>query len=111
MRNRGFTLVEVIVVSVIVALLAATATLLYSGYVEQARKDTVVGLAKVAASSANAFWRRTGSAPTAVSQLNVFISDPSRFRVSVEGAEVTASLLNGEEVKFDTSFNYQELQE
>lgn len=86
MKNKGFTLVEVIVVAVIVALLAATATLLYGGYIKETRKNTVIELAEVAASAGNAYWRRTGKdLPTGdlVSVLNLFISDQKRFTVTL----------------------------
>ncbi len=49
-KTRGFTLVEVIVVSVIVAVLALAAVLLYRGYANDARKNVVENLA---ASTAN----------------------------------------------------------
>lgn len=91
MKNRGFTLVEVIVVAVIVAVIAATATLLYSGYIEQAKKDTVDEMAKVAASSGNAFYRRTSEIPT-VSDLNIFMADVNRFEIVINEDELTITV-------------------
>jgi prepilin-type N-terminal cleavage/methylation domain-containing protein len=63
MKNqKGFTLVEAIVVAVIVAVLAVTAVMLYQGYITEARQNTVNNLAETAAASANAYFRRTGTA-------------------------------------------------
>ena len=49
-KNKGFTLVEVIVVAVIVAVLALVAIQLYQGYVKESRKNTAENLAASAAS-------------------------------------------------------------
>jgi prepilin-type N-terminal cleavage/methylation domain-containing protein len=49
--NKGFTLVEVIVVAVIVLVLAAVAIPLYSGYVKDSRRAAADNLAGAIASS------------------------------------------------------------
>lgn len=49
LNNKGFTLVEVIVVAVIVAVLALVAIQLYTGYVREARINTAENLAAAAA--------------------------------------------------------------
>jgi len=62
-KNKGFTLVEVIVVAVIVAILAAVAIPLYTGYVNDSR----VSLANSTAGSVASFLaaeRNTGGTPT-----------------------------------------------
>ncbi|MBN1758175.1 MAG: prepilin-type N-terminal cleavage/methylation domain-containing protein [Chitinispirillaceae bacterium] len=48
-NNKGFTLVEVIVVAVIVAVLALVAIQLYQGYVRESRTNTAENLAASAA--------------------------------------------------------------
>ena len=48
-NNRGFTLVEVIVVAVIVAVLALVGIQLYQGYVTESRRNTAENLAASAA--------------------------------------------------------------
>jgi len=48
-NNKGFTLVEVIVVAVIVAVLALVAIQLYQGYVKESRRNTAENLAASAA--------------------------------------------------------------
>lgn len=51
--GRGFTLVEVIVVAVIVAVLALVSILLYMGYVRDARLQVIENVASSAASYLN----------------------------------------------------------
>jgi prepilin-type N-terminal cleavage/methylation domain-containing protein len=48
-KNKGFTLVEVIVVAVIVAVLALVAIQLYRGYVSESRRNTAENLGAAAA--------------------------------------------------------------
>ena len=52
-RKRGFTLVEIIVVSVIVAILAMIAVQVYSAYFNQARKNVAENVASSAATFLN----------------------------------------------------------
>jgi prepilin-type N-terminal cleavage/methylation domain-containing protein len=53
-NNKGFTLVEVIVVAVIVLVLAAVAIPLYTGYVKDSRRATAENLAGQIASTLGA---------------------------------------------------------
>ncbi len=53
MNKQGFTLVEVIVVAVIVAILAVSSIQLYIGYVTDARKQVLEGIASNAATYLN----------------------------------------------------------
>ncbi len=87
MKQNGLTLIEVITVSAIVLVLTTSATLLFSGYVENSRIQTVENMTTIAAASANAFLRKTGKAPT-VSDLNLFNSNPQRFIVLVDSPDV-----------------------
>lgn len=63
-NRKGFTLVEVIVVAVIVAVLALVSILLYQGYVQDARTNTAENLAASAAGYLQA-ERNRGSTITA----------------------------------------------
>jgi len=72
--KKGFTLVEVIVVAVIVLIISAIAIPMYNGYINQTRQETVQNLAETAAAEANAIWRRTGSNPTNIASLNVHLN-------------------------------------
>jgi len=89
-RERGFTIVEVLVVSVIMAILAAVTIPLYSNYVLTQRKAVVKGLAETGAVSANIFLRRNRRPPSSEElRETMFFPDPSRYTVVVEGFRVT----------------------
>lgn len=78
---------EVLVVSVIVAILAAVAIPIYTGYVDGQRRTVVKALAETGAVSANIFYRRHGRAPT-LAELNLFLSDPNRFSITINSSRV-----------------------
>ena len=102
--KKGFTLVEVIVVSVIVAILAAVAIPLYMGYLRDTRQQSVDQLAQSAAAAANDFFRRTGSDPTdPVADLHLFY-DAGKFTVSIGGGSVTATLTAMPEFTKDVAY-------
>lgn len=88
-KKNGFTLIEVIVVAVIVAVLAAVAIPLYNGYIHDTRQDVVNNLAQTAAASANAYWRKTGATPT-LDQLKLFYDD-NTYDVVIDGTNVTVT--------------------
>jgi prepilin-type N-terminal cleavage/methylation domain-containing protein len=81
-NKRGFTLVEVVVVAVILGVLAITATLLYTGYINNARQDTVDNLAQTAAAAANSYFRKTNLPPDSAS-LNLFLPSPGKYTVTI----------------------------
>src|SRR4051812_36522019 len=85
MRNRGFVLAEILVVSVIVAILAAVAIPIYTGYITSQRQSVVKNLAQTAAVAANVYYRRSGEDPTPTSQLNIFLPDSSKFTIVPSG--------------------------
>ena len=63
-NQKGFTLVEVIVVAVIVAVLALVAIMLYQGYTKDARKNTAENLAAAAAGYLQAELNKGSTMPT-----------------------------------------------
>ena len=85
-NKAGFTLVEVIVTSVIVAILAAVAIPNYVNYVNSQRVTTCTNLAETGAASANSYFRRTGNVPT-VAQLNLYY-DSTKYLVTVADPNV-----------------------
>lgn len=78
-----------LVVSVIVAILAAVAVPLYTGYVRAQRVENVQQLTQAAAIAANAYYRRNDTIPTAKSQLGLFFPDSTKYDVVLSGDNVT----------------------
>jgi len=97
-NKKGFTLVEVIVVAVIVLVLSAVAIPMYNGFVRQARQDAVENLAETAAAAANTYWRRVGVTITTPDiQPNgtlKFYFDDNKYTVAVSGDNVTVTNKN-----------------
>jgi prepilin-type N-terminal cleavage/methylation domain-containing protein len=88
-NNRGFSLVEVIVVGVIIGILSAVAIPSYLGYVNSTKQEAVNNLAQTAAAAANSYFRRTGNNPT-VAQLNLFF-DANKYTITVCSPSVTVT--------------------
>jgi len=90
-RGRGFTLIEVLVTSVIVAILAAIAVPLYSGFLSQQRQSAVKSLAETAAIQANGLDRK-GIAFTADElKAKLFLPEPEAYTFSISGNDVTVT--------------------
>jgi prepilin-type N-terminal cleavage/methylation domain-containing protein len=91
--RRGFTIVEVIVVAVIVLILSAAAIPMYGGFIKGARQDAVDGLAETAGAAANSYWLKTGGVPTITgpntAPLNIYY-DNAKHAVSIKGDSVVA---------------------
>jgi prepilin-type N-terminal cleavage/methylation domain-containing protein len=86
--SGGFTLTEILVVSVIVAILSAVAIPVYNGYVKDQRIDAVKNLASAAAVSANVLYRRTGAIPDCgggdcAGVLNLLLPEQGRYSVTI----------------------------
>jgi prepilin-type N-terminal cleavage/methylation domain-containing protein len=115
-KQRGFTLIEILIVVVIVAILAAISVPIYLEYVESARASD----AKTAISSiwqaAQIYYQDRGSYPGSVEDLEeakyVKLSDATKLQwvFSMEGdppASITATSTDqmrggaGKEVKYD----------
>lgn len=88
--SLGFTFVEVIVVGVIVAILAAVCIPLYSGYVKNQKLAVVKGLAESGAVSANVFWRRQATTPDSA-DLKLFLPNPEEYNVRIAHDSVLVS--------------------
>jgi prepilin-type N-terminal cleavage/methylation domain-containing protein len=83
--TRGFTLVEAIVVAAILAILSAVAIPSYTNYVRSQKREVARGIAQSGAAAANIYFRRTGNPPPDSASLNLFLSDPARYTVAIQG--------------------------
>lgn len=74
-RHQGFTLVELMVVIVIVALMAAIAVPLYTNYVEDSRRSEGAGGLAAVATAQQTYYQRNGAYCDSLGLLNVDLSD------------------------------------
>ncbi len=82
-HKNGFTLVEVIVVSVLVVLLSTVATVLYNGYIQDSAQTAVKTLAETAAASANSYYLKTSVHPDSA-KLDLFLPDATKYTVTID---------------------------
>jgi prepilin-type N-terminal cleavage/methylation domain-containing protein len=102
--RRGFTLVEVIVVAVIVLVLAAVAIPMYNGYVEGARREAVENLAETAAAAANSLWRKTGQSLTTTT-ITIMPNDASNINLYFDESKHTVNITENEIEVTDKKWN------
>jgi prepilin-type N-terminal cleavage/methylation domain-containing protein len=89
--KAGFTMVEVIVVAVIVAILAAIAIPSYNGFIRDSRQEAVNNLAETAGAAADIFYRKTNTDPD-ISDLNLRY-DPAKFNIYFSGSNVAVNMV------------------
>jgi len=70
-RKRGFTLVELMVVIVIVALMAGIAVPLYTNYIKDARRREAAGGLAAVATAQQTYYQRNGAYTNSLANLNV----------------------------------------
>lgn len=89
LQRQGFTLIEVIVVSVIVAILAAIAIPNYQSYLIQTRQDSVNDIADASAALASNYYKKFNTEPTvAALKLNI---DASKYSVTISPPNLIVS--------------------
>jgi prepilin-type N-terminal cleavage/methylation domain-containing protein len=90
----GFTFIEILIASVIVAILAAVSIPIYIGYQTDARHTSVDQLANSAAAAADGYYRKTLTDP-AVADLHLFY-DTAKYQVTIvvrnDGADASVRL-------------------
>jgi prepilin-type N-terminal cleavage/methylation domain-containing protein len=89
---HGFTLLEVIVVAIVVAVLAAIAIPMYEGYVKDSELGAAKDLARAASMAADAYYRKKGHDPT-VADLNLSYDD-AVYTVTIEEEFIRVNLLD-----------------
>lgn len=108
--KNGFTLTEILVVSVIVAILSAVTVPIYTNYIKDQRLDAVKNIASAAAVAANVLYRRTNAIPDCGSScadvLDLLLPEKDRYSVSLNAdkREVTVTDLQHTEATVTTSF-------
>ncbi len=103
--KRGFVLAEVLVVAVIVAILAAVAIPVYTGYVTSQRKTVVTNLAQTGAMAASIYVRRTGILPTSPGALNLYY-DSTKYSITVNIGRTITVRDRSDPSNIDTTVNY-----
>jgi len=86
--RKGFTLIEVLVVAVIVAILAAVAIPAYNAYIRNSKEKVALNFAATVAQSAGTYYSQSQVAPS-VGALNV--KSPSGYTASIAGTTVTVA--------------------
>jgi prepilin-type N-terminal cleavage/methylation domain-containing protein len=106
-KNLGFTLVEALVVAVLMAILAAVTIPIYNGFIKSGKQDVVKNLSQTAATAANSYLRRNGVSPPAVTDLNLFLPDPTLYTIVIDGdaKTVTVSEVADPTITSSTHFN------
>jgi len=95
-NEKGFSLVEMIVVGVLIAVMASIGIPLYSGYIRDQRQSTVNNLAETSAAAANSYWRRTNATLTNTdflpnsTTLSLYYRNSS-YSITVSGNNITVT--------------------
>ena len=88
LRTHGFTLVEAVVVSVIIAIVGIAAVVAYSGFIRESRRQAVEGIAQTAAVAASAYVRKVGNDDDLDSaHLGLFLTNPTDYNISVNNTD------------------------
>lgn len=82
-NQKGFTIVEGIVVAVIIAILSVIAVPLYNGYINDSQQNAVDNLATTASAAANSWVRKRGEASLTVDALNLKY-DQNEYTITID---------------------------
>lgn len=88
-NRKGFTLIRVTVLGVIVLILTALVTPFYNDFIHNTHQKAIDNLAQTAAEAANTYWRKTGATPT-LDQLNFFY-DNDTYTIAIHGSNITVT--------------------
>lgn len=89
-NEKGFTIVELLIVIVVIGILAAIVTVAYQGVTNRAKSSKSSGLASSVMKKAEAYAAEEGTYPTAITQLTGAASSKSYY-ISTNDVSVTAS--------------------
>jgi len=85
--RKGFTLIEVLVVAVIVAILAAVAIPAYNAYIKGSKEKVAVNFAATVAQSAATYYAQSQITPSSLTDVNV--DEPSGYVATIGSATIT----------------------
>jgi prepilin-type N-terminal cleavage/methylation domain-containing protein len=82
--QKGFTLVEALVVAVMMGILAAVSIPTYTGYIKNQKRRAAVAVAQSAAITAGSLQRRTGLVPDSTAlNANLVLPNPAQYSITV----------------------------
>lgn len=102
-KQKGFTIVELLIVIVVIAILAAISIVAYTGVQENARNTQRVANAKSVVDAANAYYSEKGSWPT-LAELQGYTTVKISSDVSTKltaGATTAPSATNKDGVRYE----------
>lgn len=91
MKNKAFTLIEVLIAILIIGILAAIAVPQYQKAVEKNRALQAIALLRTVYQAAEAFELSTGQWPTDINQLDINIpglGEDSEWSIKLDGARI-----------------------
>ncbi|MDY6856639.1 MAG: prepilin-type N-terminal cleavage/methylation domain-containing protein [Thermodesulfobacteriota bacterium] len=86
-RQKGFTLIELIVVVIIVGVLAAVSVPLYTSYIHRAKASEGEAIVGALVSAQKSYWQRYKIFTDDIAKLNVDIGEVITFDFSIESAD------------------------
>ncbi|KAA3600937.1 MAG: prepilin-type N-terminal cleavage/methylation domain-containing protein [Calditrichaeota bacterium] len=119
-EEKGFTLIEILVVVIIIAILAAVAAPIYFGYVEKAKKSEAEAVVQSIVNSAKIRYNEKGTWPTSIEKEDLGIEveqvlrEEWEFEIIPDGNNVTVRAVGiapdgsneGIEVAYSTNTGY-----
>lgn len=87
--RKGFTLIEVLVVAVIVAVLAAVAIPAYNAYIKGSKEKVALNFASTCAQSAAVYYSQSQTVPADMAAINV--TPPSGYGAVIGSSYITVS--------------------
>lgn len=103
LKNRGFTLVELLIVIVIIAILTVISLVAYNGIQNRARTTTAESAAKTVADKAQLYYSDKGSYPASINDLTgANVNDPWHIDTNAVTADTGGAAISTRPAKENT---------